>query len=251
MNTPIPDNWYESFFTGINCEMWEKAASKEWTDLEVNFITDVLNIQAGSKILDMPCGTGRHSIELAKKGFQITAVDISEEFINNLKKKSDQEQLNIEIVHGNILTITLNGTFDGGFCLGNSFGYFPYEDMQIFVKKVSASLKKGGKWIINTGVVAEGFLSKFTPDKKYELDGLTMEIHNDYDIWESCLLTTLIYTKNEKQEIHRFKHYAYTVAEIIRMLGKYDLRTIAVYKSTDKTEFKLGDDQVYLVVEKY
>ena len=41
MDKNIPDNWYESFFSGINCEMWEKAATKEWTDAEVAFLMDV------------------------------------------------------------------------------------------------------------------------------------------------------------------------------------------------------------------
>jgi len=71
-----------------------------------------------------------------------------------------------------------------------------------------------------------------------------------YDEWNSCLLTTLTYTKNNKQEIHCFKHYVYTIAELIRLLNKFDFKTIALYNSTDKTTFKLGDAQLYLVAEK-
>jgi len=250
MSNNIPDNWYESFFSGINCEMWEKAVTQEWTDTEALFIRDVLNVKPGSAILDMPCGTGRHSIALAKQGFYLTSVDISTEFINGLKKKVAEQQLPIEIIQGNILSLALEGSFDGAFCLGNSFGYFDFPGMEVFVNKVSKSLKQDAKWIINTGLMAESFLAKFTKEKKYELEGLTMEIRNDYDEWNSCLLTTLTYTKNGTQEIHRFKHHVYTVAELIRLLGKYDLKTIALYNSTDKTDFKLGDAQLYLVAQK-
>jgi cyclopropane fatty-acyl-phospholipid synthase-like methyltransferase len=250
MDNSIPDNWYESFFSGINCEMWEKAGTKEWTDAEVSFIEDVLNVKPGSAILDTPCGTGRHSIELAKQGFYLTSVDISTEFIDRLKKKVEEQQLTIEVIHGNILSLKLTGSYDGAFCLGNSFGYFNYEGMETFVEKVSTSLKRGAKWIVNTGLMAESFLAKFSKEKKYELGGLTMEISNDYDEWNSCLLTTLTYTKNGKKEIHRFKHHVYTVAELIRLLEKYDLKTISLYNSTDKTAFKLGDAQLYLVAQK-
>jgi len=250
MSDNIPDNWYESFFSGINCEMWEKAATKEWTDAEVAFLMDVFHIPEDSHILDVPCGTGRHSVELARKGFHVTAVDISDEFINGLKKKVEEQQLTIEIIHGNILSLELEGSFDAACCLGNSFGYFDFAGMETFVSKVSKSLKQGAKWIINTGLMAESFLAKFTKEKKYELEGLTMEISNDYDEWNSCLLTTLTYTKNGTQEIHRFKHHVYTVAELIRLLEKYDLKTIALYNSTDKTLFKLGDAQLYLVAQK-
>jgi cyclopropane fatty-acyl-phospholipid synthase-like methyltransferase len=250
MSNNIPDNWYENFFSGINCEMWEKAATQEWTDAEVIFIKDVLNVAPGSAILDMPCGTGRHSIALAKEGFHLTSVDISREFLDGLRKKVNEQKLAIEIIHGNILSLDLKDNFDGAFCLGNSFGYFNFPGMETFVNKVSASLKPSAKWIINTGLIAESFLAKFIKEKRYELDGLTMEITNDYDEWNSCLLTTLTYTKNGKQQIHRFKHHVYTVAELIRLLGKHNLKTIALYNSTDKAAFRLGDVQLYLVAQK-
>jgi cyclopropane fatty-acyl-phospholipid synthase-like methyltransferase len=141
--------------------MWEKAGTKEWTDAEVAFILDVLNVPKGSNILDVPCGTGRHSIELAKKGFQVTAIDISTEFINGLRKKVDEQHLEIDVIHANIVMHEITGMFDGAICLGNSFGYFQFEDMQAFVQKVASVLKPGAKWIINSGLAAESFLAKF------------------------------------------------------------------------------------------
>lgn len=250
MQNKIPDNWYETFFTGTNCEMWEKAVTKEWTEAEVIFIEDILNVNKGRHLLDVPCGTGRHSIELAKHGYKVTGVDISDDFINRLKKKVEQQQLRIEIIHANILFLQLNTMFDGAFTLGNSFGYFNYPEMEKFSEEVSSHLKQGAKWIINTGLIAESFLAKFVKEKKYELEGLTMEINNDYDEWTSCLFTTLTYTRNNKQEVHQFKHHVYTIAEIIRLLGKFNLNTIGLYSSTDKKVFKSGDAQLYLVAEK-
>lgn len=250
MNNTIPHNWYEQFFSGINCEMWEKAMTPEWTNPEVTFVRDILNLPAGATILDMPCGMGRHSIVLARQGFQVTAIDISAEFLNGLRKKVKVENLSIQVIEADILSVQITDSFDGAFCLGDSFGYFNYPGMEIFGQKVAASLKPGAKWIINTGVIAEAFLAKFIKEKKYELPDLIMEISNDYDEWNSCLLTKLTYTKNNKQEIHRFKHYVYTIAEIIRMMNKFSLKTIALYSSTDKKTFELGADQLYLVAEK-
>ena len=53
----------------------------------------VLNVQPGSAILDIPCGTGRHSIALARDGYQLTAIDISKEFIDELKEKVEAQHL--------------------------------------------------------------------------------------------------------------------------------------------------------------
>ena len=251
MSQSILHNWYETFFQGINCEMWEKAITPEWTNAEVAFIEDIMNLPAGSAILDIPCGAGRHSIMLARKGFQLTSVDISDEFISSLQKIVEADSLPVNVMHANILSVQLNSMYDGAFCLGNCFGYFRYEDMQTFIQKVAAALKPGAKWIIHSGLMAESFLAKFIKEKKYELPGLTMHINNDYDEWNSCLLTTLTYTKNGKEEVHRFRHHVYTIAEVIRLLNSYRLRTIALYNSTDKETFHLGDAQVYVVAEKY
>ncbi len=250
MNNSIPDNWYEHFFSGINCEIWEKAVTQEWTESEVAFIMDVLKLPPESSILDMPCGNGRHSVSLASKGFRLTSVDLSKDFLNSMRATVASEKLDIHIVEDNILTVQLGQLFDGAFCLGNSFGYFDYTGMQTFVGKVSGSLRKGGKWIVNTGLAAESFLSKFITEKSYNIQGIRMDIHNDYDEWNSCLLTTLSYTKNGIQESHRFKHHVYTVAELIRLLNQFDLHTIALYSSTQKDVYQLGADQLFLVAEK-
>ena len=61
-------NWYESFFDGLAMEFWQEAMKPEYTDVEIKFILDILNLSTGAKILDIPCGFGRHSMALAHKG---------------------------------------------------------------------------------------------------------------------------------------------------------------------------------------
>jgi cyclopropane fatty-acyl-phospholipid synthase-like methyltransferase len=73
----VSDNWYEDFFKGINCELWEKAVPKEWTVAEVEFIAEALGMKPGENVLDVPCGFGRHSVELAKRGYRVTGIDIT------------------------------------------------------------------------------------------------------------------------------------------------------------------------------
>src|SRR5580704_9534123 len=104
MENNVPDNWYETFFSGINCEMWEKAVSKDWTEKEVSFLIDIMDLPKGAGILDIPCGTGRLAIPLAKEGFNVTCVDISEEFIKGLTQKLKETNLSIEVIKGNILS---------------------------------------------------------------------------------------------------------------------------------------------------
>ncbi len=67
--------WYESFFHGIVLDMWRAAASPEQTRLEADFLERALGLRPGARVLDVPCGFGRHSLELASRGYRPTGVD--------------------------------------------------------------------------------------------------------------------------------------------------------------------------------
>lgn len=253
MENEIADNWYEDFFQGITCEMWEKAIPLEITLQEVDFLLSELNLQPGQNILDIPCGYGRHAIELAKRGFPVTGVDISETFLTGLTARVNSESLPINVLHADILSVQLNDSFSAAICLGNSFGYFSIDKMRVFIEKVSASLLPGSRFIINSGMVAESILPNllnYAQNKSYTVGDISMDVTNSYFANESCMTSKLQFTKEGKSEEHSFKHYVFTLGEIKRLLQSYGLQTVATYSSIAKENYKLGDQQVYLVAEK-
>jgi SAM-dependent methyltransferase len=250
MTNKISDNWYEDFFQGLNCELWVKAAIPEWTKLEIDFIINEFKLKHGKHILDIPCGFGRHSIELAKNGYHVTGVDISETFIHSLNQKVKSDKLTIDTIQGDILKVKLDRMFSGAICMGNSFGYFDFEKMKIFIEKVSTCLETGAKFIINSGMVAESILTNFLKELSYSFDDLKMDISNSYNIDESYLISKILYTKGDNIEEHSFKHYVFTIGEIKRLLYSFDLDIIGTYCSTDKKPYKFGDNQIYIVAQK-
>ena len=133
MSTTIKNEWYETFFSGLNCELWEKAVTPEWTTQEVDFLVATLQVNPGAMLLDVPCGFGRHTVELARRGFQMTGIDISAEFLQTLQQRIDTERLPIQVIHGDVLTTEIQSSFDGAYCLGNSFGYVDYDGMNDFI----------------------------------------------------------------------------------------------------------------------
>ena len=249
----INDNWYEDFFKGINCEVWENAIPTEYTEKEVEFLESELNLRQGQHILDIPCGFGRHAIELSKRGFAVTGIDISETFINGLTEKINLQRLNIKAIQADILAVNLQEKFSGAVCLGNSFGYFNADKIKLFVQKVAASLETGGRFIINSGMIAESILPNFSnyrENNSYTVGNITMDVTNTYYVDDSYMVSNLLYTKVGKTEEHSFKHYVFTLGEIKRLLKLYGLRTIATYSSTTKANYNFGDQQVYIVAEK-
>jgi cyclopropane fatty-acyl-phospholipid synthase-like methyltransferase len=214
MTNNISNNWYEDFFQGLNCEIWEKAMSPDWTKQEVDFLIDELNLKQGQFLLDVPCGFGRHSIEFAKRGLNVTGIDISQTFIAGLTEKIKSHKLNIAAIQADILSMQLTQKFSGAICMGNSFGYFDFDKMKLFVEKVSSSLEIGARFIINSGMIAESILPNFSKNKSFTVDNIKMDITNIYSIDDSFMISHILYTKENKTEEHSFKHYVFTLGEV-------------------------------------
>ena len=253
MQPQIADNWYETFFQGINCEIWEKAIPAEYTSQEVDFAISEMNTRRGAHILDIPCGFGRHAVELARRGFEVTGVDISETFITTLQQKTKDEKLNIHPVHTDVLRFKTEDQFSAAICMGNSFGYFEWKHMNTFIQNVASCLVSGGRFIINSGMIAESILPNFlhySNHKSYTIGDIRMDVSNFYNAVSSYMVSTLQYTKNGNIEEHAFKHYVFTMGEINRMMLAAGLIIVTCYASIEKTTYKLGDQQVYIIAEK-
>lgn len=250
MTIKINDNWYEDFFCGLNCELWENAVSAEWTSKEVDFLVQQLNVEKGAAILDIPCGFGRHSIDLAQRGFELTGVDISATFVKNLNQKVKDQKLNIEVIEADVLKLKLTKQFSGAICMGNSFGYFDFDKMKVFVETVAAALTKGARFIINSGMIAESILPNFAPNKLFTAGDISMAVQNIYDAQNSYMVSKITYTKNSVSEQHAFKHYVFTLGEVTRLLAMYGLQVVGTYNSPKGLTYTLGDPQIYIVAQK-
>ena len=87
------------------------------TIAEIDFIIDILNLSNGSTILDVGCGTGRHAIELAKRGYKVTGVDISSGMLAEAKKAAFNADVNVEWIQSDAVKFNSNKSFDAVICL--------------------------------------------------------------------------------------------------------------------------------------
>src|SRR5580704_2800637 len=131
-------NWQETFFRGVALDAWRRVATPEMTSADVTFLERALAVKDGAALLDVPCGNGRHSIELSERGYRMTGLDLSEEFIEEASTSAPQ---GIRWARGDMRDITWDSEFDGAFCFGNSFGYFNWEEARRFLTAVARALK--------------------------------------------------------------------------------------------------------------
>jgi len=90
--------WWEELYDDMRMrEMFEKIP-KGRTEAQVNFIQKVCNLRKSAKILDLGCGWGRHSIELAKRGYEITGLEINPSYLEEARKRASSTGVKVEFV---------------------------------------------------------------------------------------------------------------------------------------------------------
>lgn len=108
-----------------------------------------LKLLPGAKLLDVACGTGRHSIGLARQGYQVTGLDYSSSYIEEARKNSRRSGVSPRFVRGDMRAIPYYGEFDAAVNLWTSFGYFPsLSDDRRALRSICRALKPGGKFLI-------------------------------------------------------------------------------------------------------
>ena len=175
----MTSDWYKHFFHGIALDFW-RAAMAPHTLAEVEYVQKMLNIPVGAKLLDIPCGDGRHGIELAERGFKITGVDISEENIRAGQAMAKQRGVEIEWRQGDKRELPWTAEFDGAYCLGNSFGYLDDLGMQDFVAAVARALKPGARLVLDTAMAAESIIPNVDESWWTKIDEMYVLIANKY-----------------------------------------------------------------------
>lgn len=141
-------DWTRSFFRD---EIFTpgSAEAEGAAPAEVAFLWKALGLKKGSRVLDIPCGTGRHAIRLAKKGASVLGVDITESYLR-VARRAAKRVPNARFVRGDMRRVPLKNEFDAAINLWTSFGYFatPAEDLKV-LRGVAAALKPGGRFLID------------------------------------------------------------------------------------------------------
>ena len=254
----IPFNWYEDFFHGIPLDLWRKAIPLEHTKAEADFLVTALNCRTGAHLLDVPCGNGRLSLELARRGYRVIGVDISEEFIAEARALAIQDQPpataggsdSVEFMLGDMRSIEGSSVYDGAYCFGNSFGFLEYADMEKFLAGVARALKPGARFVIETGMAAESLLPKFEAETSHQVEDIFVTIKEQYRAVESCVESEYIFERGGTKESCKALHWIYTAAEIRRMLERAGFSVREMFGSLKREPFVLGSQELFVIAER-
>lgn len=143
--------WYEELFTNY-AGKYDQESYTQGTLGEVSFIESEINFDRSKKILDIGCGTGRHSIELAKRGYNVTGIDLSESQLDRAKELADKIGVKVDFIKKDARELDYTESFDLVImiCEG-AFPLMETDEMNFkILQNASKALKKDGKIIFTT-----------------------------------------------------------------------------------------------------
>jgi len=117
---------------------------------EVDQVSALLQLQPDSKVLDVCCGVGRHSLELARRGHCVTGVDRTAAYLSEARKRAEAESLPAEFVQQEMKAFCRLDAFDAAISMFTSFGYYeePADNQQVLAN-ICASLRESGKLLVD------------------------------------------------------------------------------------------------------
>ena len=143
--------WYEALFENYG-KKYDSESYTHGTVGECDFIEKEINFDKSLKILDVGCGTGRHAIELTKRGYCVTGIDLSESQLKRAKEKAAENNLSIDFQCQDARNLPFNSEFDVAIMLcEGGFSLMETDEMNFeILKNVTKSLKQNAKLIFTT-----------------------------------------------------------------------------------------------------
>ena len=241
------ENWFENFFAGLIVDFWRAAMPPEATKAEADFFQRALAIRPGAQILDVPCGDGRHAIELARRGYRLTGVDISGEFLGAARESSRRERLAIEWRQSDMRDIPWCERFDGALCGGSSFGFLGDDGDQKFLAAVARSLKPGARLAMDGIKAAEILLPHFRERHEMTIGDIRFEAENRYDHETGWTENRYTVARGAATEVKTARHRIYTWRELDAMLAKAGFAQRRSFGSLESEPFRLGSSRLAVV----
>jgi len=250
--------WYEELFENYGLK-YDNESFTSGTMGECDFIESEIGFNRQFRILDIGCGTGRHSIELTKRGYKLTGIDLSESLLTRAKEKASEHNLTIDFQQHDARNLPFSNEFDLAIMLcEGAFPLMETDEMNFqILKNAAKALKDNGKLIFTT---LNGLFPLFHSVKDF-LDQAAKEGNATYEnitfdlmTFRDQSITILEDDSGKKKELQCNERY-YVPSEITWLLKSLDFKTIAIYGATlgafsRKDALTTNDFEMLVIAEK-
>jgi SAM-dependent methyltransferase len=246
----VDPRWYEGFFDREWLEFREETSPAERTASEVDFVLEALGLEDGSRVLDVACGHGRHSLELARRGLRVTGLDLSEPSLELARAAAAEEGLAVEFVCADMREIPFEAEFDAAINLFSSFAYLESDDEnQRAVDAIARALRPEGRIFMEIFNAVALLRVHRAQSWNEHADGTLMLEQREYDFLSgrNNVVWTFVRTDGSRSEL-RHSLRLYTPAELASMFGRAGIDVERAWGSWDGAELELTTPGIRLLL---
>ena len=222
---------------------------------EVEWISGLAGLEPGARVLDAPCGFGRHSIELARRGFRVTGVDFSETELTRARKAAEEAGVALTLVCQDIRDMEFPGEFYLAVNLFSSIGYFSDDEDRLVIDRFWRALKPGGVFVLDTRN-RDQLVRSLPPEERKRVNGWTLRIENEFDPATSRWRARWWRLKRASKKgeggelIGESEIRLYSAHELSAMLRPERWGRVELYGGLDGTPFSLDSPRLVLAAWK-
>ncbi len=231
------ENWWSHFFINGWDAVQTDARPEAITQKEIAMIDGIAKAHGCKKILDAPCGEGRITLELAKKGYLMEGIDFNPAAIRKAIQKKEKHNIIAKFKQEDMLAMEYENEFDMLLCWYSSFGYFGDADNEKFVAAAAKALKKGACFLLDLHPL-DSFLPRFSPHAIHRFKEVIVLEERTFDHENSRVNTTWTFQKDGHFKSHKSSIRLYSYAELSQLLKKHGFSEIKGFGSYDGEIFQ-------------
>ncbi|MCR4314777.1 MAG: class I SAM-dependent methyltransferase [Planctomycetes bacterium] len=245
-------SWYHDFFTESYLKGRSDYLTLERTRAEVVFLSKYLSLVKDAKVLDLCCGQGRHSVEIAKLGCDVTGVDLSEFLLSEARLLAQKEGVEVEFIRSDMREIQFAAEFDACINMFTAFAFLESdeEDAKV-IQNVGKALKPGGRFLIDF-INRDNVIRNLRPhDWKYLEDGSIFFSERFFDCFEGKMRVKEINVDDSGEKVETYHEVRfYTPPEMRKMIEAAGMKVIASFGGFDESPLSIDSRRMILLSQK-
>lgn len=238
-------------------EFWRTSASSMFGDPlwqvapgDVDGVIELAGIAPPARVLDLGCGPGRHALELARRGFRVTGVDLSEYLLGEARRRAQESGLAIDLIQQDMREFRGSQEFECALNLFTSFGFFqdPADDRRV-VENVFRALVSGGAFVLDTmgkEILARIFQRRDWREHEGELWLYERTVRDDWSWMEN----RWIVVRDGARKEFAIGHRLFSAAELSSLMLSCGFRRVDAYGDFEGAAYDHNARRLVIVARK-
>lgn len=241
-----PTAWYEAWFGSEYLDVYSHRDEREATT-DIDQIERLVPLREHQPILDLACGSGRHTLELARRGYTVTGLDLSDILLEVGRRNAAVEELDIPFVRADMRHPPFRAIFGTVLNLFTSFGYFERDEENAAIMGAIRNALKPEGWFLIDYVNRDYVLARLVPEDVTEGPDRVVIQRRKYDEARERLQKTIIIAAAGAERTFVESVRLYNAGEMIAMAEENGLTVTAHHGALDGRPFASDSPRLVIV----